>query len=40
MSDDFDPTPTIAAQLGLPPRGVAAVVKLLEDNATVPFSAR
>jgi uncharacterized protein len=38
--DDFDPTPTIAAQLELPARGVAAVVKLLEEGATVPFIAR
>lgn len=38
--EDFDPTPTIAAQLQLPPRGVAAVVKLLEEGATVPFIAR
>jgi len=38
--DDFDPTPTIAAQLELPARGVAAVVKLLEEGTTVPFIAR
>ncbi|MDQ3036793.1 MAG: RNA-binding transcriptional accessory protein [Myxococcota bacterium] len=36
----FDPVPLIAQELGLPPRGVAAVVKLLEENATVPFIAR
>ena len=36
----FDPVPFIALELGLPPRGVAAVVKLLEENATVPFIAR
>ncbi len=43
MSDTpfrFDPVPFIALELGLPPRGVAAVVKLLEENATVPFIAR
>ena len=36
----FDPVPFVSAELGLPPRGVAAVVKLLEENATVPFIAR
>lgn len=39
-TEDFDPTPTIAARLELPARGVAAVVKLLEEGATVPFIAR
>jgi uncharacterized protein len=39
-TNSFDPVPFISAELGLPPRGVAAVVKLLEDNATVPFIAR
>ena len=36
----FDPVPFIAKELQLPLRGVAAVVKLLEENATVPFIAR
>ncbi len=36
----FDSSPAIAARLGLPPRGVAAVVALLEEGATVPFVAR
>ncbi|AKF11366.1 Tex family protein [Sandaracinus amylolyticus] len=36
----FDPVPFISQELNLPPRGVAAVVKLLEENATVPFIAR
>ncbi|GAB4113603.1 MAG: Tex family protein [Sandaracinaceae bacterium] len=36
----FDPTPQIALELGIPERGVAAVVKLLGENATVPFIAR
>ncbi len=40
MSDAFDPTAQIAADLGLPPRGVAAVVGLLADGNTVPFIAR
>ncbi|MEZ4252869.1 MAG: Tex family protein [Polyangiales bacterium] len=35
-----DPTPALAAMLDLPSRGVAAVVKLLEEGATVPFIAR
>ncbi len=39
-SPAFDPVPSIAAELGLPPRGVAAVVELLGENATVPFIAR
>ncbi len=39
-TNSFDPVPFVAAELGLSPRGVAAVVKLLEDNATVPFIAR
>ncbi len=37
---DFDPVPTIASDLELPPKGVAAVVKLLAEGATVPFIAR
>jgi uncharacterized protein len=36
----FDPVPSIAAELGLPERGVAAVVALLAESATVPFIAR
>lgn len=36
----FEPSPAIAAHLGLPPRGVAAVVAFLEEGATVPFVAR
>jgi uncharacterized protein len=36
----FDPVPVLARELGLPPRGVAAVVRLLADGATVPFIAR
>ena len=36
----FDPVPTIASELGLPARSVAAVVELLAGGATVPFIAR
>ena len=36
----FNPVPTIARELSLPQAGVLAVVKLLEENATVPFIAR
>jgi len=36
----FDPVPLVAAELGLPPAGVAAVAKLLGEGATVPFIAR
>jgi uncharacterized protein len=36
----FDPTPWLARELGLPERGVRAVVALLAENATVPFIAR
>jgi protein Tex len=36
----FDPVPAIARELSLPPAGVRAVVKLLEEGATVPFIAR
>jgi uncharacterized protein len=32
----FDPTPWLARELGLPERGVRAVVKLLAEGATVP----
>ncbi len=37
---DFDPVPVLARELGLPARGVAAVVQLLAEGATVPFIAR
>lgn len=40
MSQPFDPTPAIAADLGLPRAGVSAVVRLLADGNTVPFVAR
>jgi protein Tex len=36
----FNPVPSIAAELALPPVAVAAVVKLLAEGATVPFIAR
>ena len=36
----FDPAGIVAAELNLPLRGVAAVVKLLAEGATVPFIAR
>lgn len=36
----FNPVPQIAAELGLPVQGVAAVVALLDEKATVPFIAR
>jgi protein Tex len=36
----FDPVPAIARELSLPPSGVRAVVKLLEEGSTVPFIAR
>jgi uncharacterized protein len=36
----FDPVPAVAAELALPRAGVAAVVKLLAEGATVPFIAR
>ncbi|MCU0685141.1 MAG: RNA-binding transcriptional accessory protein [Polyangiaceae bacterium] len=36
----FDPVPVVAAELALPRAGVAAVVKLLAEGATVPFIAR
>lgn len=39
-SPAFDPVPTIAQELNLPPAGVSAVVKLLAEGATVPFIAR
>ncbi|MCA9526663.1 MAG: RNA-binding transcriptional accessory protein, partial [Myxococcales bacterium] len=37
---DFDPTPGVAHALGLPAAGVAAVIALLAEGATVPFIAR
>jgi uncharacterized protein len=40
LSTPFDPVPALAAELSLPPRGVAAVVQLLSEGATVPFIAR
>ena len=36
----FDPVPALVRELGLPQRGIAAVVKLLGEGATVPFIAR
>jgi uncharacterized protein len=36
----FDPVPTLAQELSLPPAGVLAVVRLLGEGATVPFIAR
>ncbi len=36
----FDPVPTLARELGLAARSVAAVVELLAGGATVPFIAR
>src|SRR5262249_20034932 len=36
----FDPAPVLADELVLPLSGVAAVVKLLAEGATVPFIAR
>ena len=36
----FDPSSIVAAELNLPLRGVAAVVKLLAEGATIPFVAR
>ena len=36
----FDPVPALSAELSLPRSGVAAVVKLLGEGATVPFIAR
>ena len=37
---DFDPVPVLATELGLDPRGIAAVVAMLADGDTVPFIAR
>ncbi len=36
----FDPLPVLVAELKLPPAGVAAVIKLMAEGATVPFIAR
>ncbi len=36
----FDPAPRIAEELRLPPAGVRAVTRLLDEGATVPFIAR
>jgi uncharacterized protein len=36
----FDPIPLLAAELGLSPASVSAVVELLAEGATVPFIAR
>ena len=36
----FDVVPFLAAELQLPPHGVAAVTKLLAEGSTVPFIAR
>ena len=36
----YDPTADIAAELSLPPANVAAVLRLLDEGATVPFIAR
>ncbi len=38
--DVFDPVERMSSELSLPRRGVAAVVALLEEGATVPFIAR
>src|SRR5512144_2754104 len=37
---DFDPVPALVETLGLPAKGVAAVIALLEEGNTVPFIAR
>ncbi len=36
----FDPVPTLASELRLPAASVAAVLRLLDEGATVPFLAR
>ncbi|HEY3496709.1 MAG TPA: Tex family protein [Polyangiaceae bacterium] len=36
----FDPLPVLVAELGLPPAGIAAVMRLMAEGATVPFIAR
>ncbi|WP_394842908.1 RNA-binding transcriptional accessory protein [Pendulispora brunnea] len=40
VENAFDPVPAIAEELKLAPAAVRAVVKLLEEGATVPFIAR
>jgi protein Tex len=37
---EFDPVPALVQALGLPARGVAAVIALLDEGNTVPFIAR
>ncbi len=37
---EFDPLPLLVAELKLPAAGVAAVIKLMAEGATVPFIAR
>ncbi|HUS29017.1 MAG TPA: Tex family protein, partial [Kofleriaceae bacterium] len=37
---DFDPVPALAQSLGLPPKSIAAVIALLDEDNTVPFIAR
>ncbi|MDB4960199.1 MAG: Tex-like protein [Myxococcales bacterium] len=37
---DFDPVPSLAAQLGLAPGAIAAVIAMLDEGNTVPFIAR
>ena len=39
-TSSFDPVPLLAEELALPRSGVAAVVKLLAEGATVPFISR
>jgi len=39
-SATFDPTPLLAEELQLPPRGIGAVCQLLDEGGTVPFIAR
>ncbi|HET9959571.1 MAG TPA: Tex family protein [Polyangiaceae bacterium] len=40
VAEPFDPIPVLAAELGLSPSSVAAVVRLMSEGATVPFIAR
>jgi uncharacterized protein len=37
---DFDPVPALVEALGLPAKGIAAVIALLDEDNTVPFIAR
>jgi len=37
---DFDPVPTLATTLGIPPGAIAAVLAMLDEGSTVPFIAR